>query len=312
MNTFTKATLFALGAAVVSGVNGFLTKPALGAVGDPVVFTFLKNMVVVFVFLLFFLGRSEAVREIRTASIRDRWMLLAIGIVGGGVPFILYFTGLSMIPAVTAVFIQKTLFVWVAILAVPFLGERIEWLHGFALGILLFGVALFQLPVFRTFGTGEMLVLVATLLWAIENIIVKKILVRISSFSAASARMGIGSVIIFAFVVFGGKAGAMTSLSLIAWGWVLLTGLLLAGYVSCWYRALSLAPATFVACLLVPATFITGTFSAIFVTHTFSTGQVAGWICIILGISLLPVGSFLPVSPKTKGSFDPFGIGSVG
>lgn len=297
MNTMTKATLCALGAAGISGVNGFLTKPALVAVGDPVLFTFLKNIVTVAALLgaFFLFGKA---REIREASGRDRWMLLAIGIVGGSIPFLLYFIGLSMIPAVTAAFLHKTLFLWVAILAVPLLGERVGWLQAFALGILLLAITLFQLPVFQTFGTGEMLVLFATFLWAIENIIAKKVLYRVSSLSAASARMMVGSVVIFGFIFFGGKTEMIFSLSLVAWGWVLLTGLLLTGFVILWYRALSLAPATFVACLLVPATFITGTFSAIFVTHTFSVGQVVGWLCLILGISFLWVRAFL--SPPSK------------
>lgn len=295
MNTMTKATLCALGAAVISGVNGFLTKPALVAVGDPVLFTFLKNIVTVAVLLGVFFLFGKA-REIREASMRDRWTLLSIGIVGGGIPFVLYFTGLSMMPAVTAAFLHKTLFLWVAILAVPLLGERVGWLQAFALGLLLLAITLFQLPVFQTFGTGEMLVLLATFLWAIENIIAKKVLYRISSLSAASARMAVGSVVIFGFVLFGGKAEMIFSLSFVAWGWVILTGLLLTGFVSLWYRALSLAPATFVACLLVPATFITGTLSAIFVTHTFSGGHIAGWVSLLFGFGalLFSFGAFSP------------------
>jgi drug/metabolite transporter (DMT)-like permease len=298
MNTFTKATLFAFGAAVISGINGFFTKTALVAVGDPVLFTFLKNIVTVAILLgaFFLFGKA---REIREASMHDRWMLLAIGIVGGGIPFLLYFTGLSMIPAVTAAFIHKTLFLWVAILAIPFLGERVGWLHAFSFGLLFLAIVLFQLPVFKTFGTGEMLVLLATLLWAVENIIAKKVLHRISSLSASSARMSIGSVVIFAFVLFGGKAEMMLSLSLVAWGWVFLTGILLTGFVSVWYRALSLAPVTFVTCLLIPATFITGALSSLLVTHTVSVAQVVGWMCLVAGITLLFLGSSF-AAPKRQ------------
>lgn len=298
MNTLTKAAVFALGAAVVSGVNGFLTKSALSAVGDPVVFTFLKNMVVVIALLLVFLVAGKF-REVREASGREKWMLVAIGIVGGGVPFLLYFIGLSMVQAVTAAFIHKTLFVWVAMLAVPFLGERVGWLHAFSFALLLLAVFVFQSPLFRTFGTGELLIFLATLLWAVENIIAKKVMKRLSSLTAMTARMGIGSVVIFAFVVFGGKFDALGSLSLLAWGWVVVTGILLAGFVSLWYRALSLAPATFVTCLLIPATFITGALSSLLVTHTVSGAQVVGWICLVAGIALLFLGSFF-AAPKRQ------------
>ncbi|MGB2791476.1 MAG: DMT family transporter, partial [Candidatus Moraniibacteriota bacterium] len=127
MNIFFRAVLFSLGAAVFSGVNGFLTKSAVTEVGDPVVFTFLKNVIVALIFLGAFLWFRKS-DEIKLASSREKWTLLLIGIVGGGIPFLLYFIGLSLIPAATAVFIHKTLFLWVAILAVPFLGERVDWL----------------------------------------------------------------------------------------------------------------------------------------------------------------------------------------
>lgn len=304
MNALTRGMLFALGAAAISGVNGFLTKSALVAVGDPVLFTFLKNLVTVGVLLSLFLF-SGGWREIREASPRDRWMLLAVGMVGGGIPFVLYFTGLSMIPAVSAAFIHKTLFLWVALLAIPFLGERVGWLQAFALGLLLLAVMSFQFPAFEAFGTGEMLVFLATLLWAVENIVAKKVLSRISSLSAATARMSVGSVVIFGFVLFGGSVEAIVSLPFAAWGWVLLTGLLLTGFVSLWYRALSLAPATFVATLLVPATFITGVLSSMFVTGTVSLLQVFGWISVLLGIGLfvrgmLPTRRFDPTLARSK------------
>lgn len=291
MSIFAKAILFSLGAALISGVNGFLTKSALTAVGDPVVFTFLKNAFVAIVFLAIFVWHGK-VNEIKTASPRDRWMLLAIGIIGGGIPFLLYFIGLSMIPAATAVFIQKTLFVWVAVLAVPFLGERVGWLHACALGLLLFGVFLFQIPALQSFGKGETLVLLATLLWAVENIVAKKSMARLSSFSVMTARMVVGSTVIFLWLVATGKIGLIATLPLVAWKWSALTGLLLAGYVSLWYRALSFAPATFVTSLLVPAAFITGAISSLFVTGVFSFVQIVGGCFLTLGIASLSWATF--------------------
>lgn len=300
MSMFAKAILFSLGAALISGVNGFLTKSALTAVGDPVVFTFLKNVFVAIVFLAIFVWRGK-VNEIKTASPRDRWMLLAIGIIGGGIPFLLYFIGLSMIPAATAVFIQKTLFVWVAVLAVPFLGERVGWLHACALGLLLFGVFLFQIPALQSFGKGETLVFLATLLWAVENIVAKKSMARLSSFSAMTARMVVGSTVIFLWLVATGKVGLIATLPFAAWEWIALTGLLLTGYVRFWYRALSLAPATFVASLLVPAAFITGALSSLFVTGVFSFAQVVGGCFLTLGIAFLSWATF-PVFSRSGNS----------
>lgn len=294
MNIFFQAVLFSLGAAMLSGVNGFLTKSAVMEVGDPVVFTFLKNAIVAFIFFGVFLWFRKS-DEIKLASSRDRWILLLIGIVGGGIPFLLYFIGLSFIPAATAVFIHKTLFLWVAILAIPFLGERVDWLHAFALGLLLFGIVLFQVPAWHSFGVGEILVLLATLLWAVENILAKKVLCHISSLSAMSARMVFGSIVIFLWLIFSGKGSALFLLSGAAWGWVVLTSVLLAGYVSLWYRALSIAPAGFVTSLLVPSAFITGAISSIFVTGIFPASHVAGWIFLVLGVTLLLWKAIIPL-----------------
>src|SRR6185369_15246414 len=85
-------------------------------------------------------------RDARSVD-RRRWpAIVAVGVVGGGVPFILFFTGLAQASAPTAAFIQKTLFVWVAFLAVPFLGERLGFVQLGALGVLLAGQALVLTP----------------------------------------------------------------------------------------------------------------------------------------------------------------------
>ena len=56
---------------------------------------------------------------------RAQWLgLLGVGVIGGSVPFVLFFEGLARAEATQAAFIQKTLVVWVALLAVPLLRER--------------------------------------------------------------------------------------------------------------------------------------------------------------------------------------------
>ena len=49
---------------------------------------------------------------------------LGVGVIGGSVPFVLFFEGLARAEATQASFIQKTLVIWVALLAVPLLRER--------------------------------------------------------------------------------------------------------------------------------------------------------------------------------------------
>ena len=66
-----------------------------------------------------------AAREVRTLDRRSWDGIVLVGVIGGSIPFILFFSGLALASAPSAAFIQKTLFVWVALLAVPILGERL-------------------------------------------------------------------------------------------------------------------------------------------------------------------------------------------
>jgi len=280
------AITLALGTALFSGTNNFLTKIAVTVIKDPITFTFLKNGVVA-VLLIGLLVLTSRWKEVKQLSKPDITKLTAIGIIGGSLPFILFFTGLTMVPAISAAFIHKTLFIWVAILAVPFLKERVGRLQFAALVLLLGGnLVLFDLPSFSG-SRGELMILAATLLWAIENIIAKKALANLSSPLVASARMTLGSLIILAVIIAQGKTSLLTGLSPIQWGWTLLTSALLTGYVLTWYTALKHAPAILVASLLVPATLVTNSLTAIFITHTFPSAQLLSGTLLALGIVLI-------------------------
>ena len=72
-------------------------------------------------------GRSPRRRRsvARSRPTRRQWLaLFGVGVVGGSVPFVLFFEGLARAEATQASFIQKTLVIWVALLAVPLLHER--------------------------------------------------------------------------------------------------------------------------------------------------------------------------------------------
>lgn len=299
MTKFNLAIILALTAAFISGVNNFLTKLAVTG-QDPVIFTFLKNIVVA-VFLLSLLLTASRWREILQLDRKQVFRLLAIGLIGGGLPFVLYFTGLSLVPVAHAAFIHKTLFLWVALLAVPILKEKIGWLQFVALILLLIGsIGLFNMPRF-TGHIGELMILGATLLWAIENIIAKQALKNCSSLLIAGARMLIGSAVILVVIIAQHKTHLIFSLSPHQWSWAFLTGLLLAGYVLSWYTALKHAPATLVASLLVPATFITNVLHAIFIAHAFPSLQLLSGTLLSFGLVLI-ISQARQFSPQLNSS----------
>ena len=110
-------------------------------------------------------------------TVRQYAGLGAIAVIGGSVPFVLFFEGLARASSTHAAFMQKTLVVWVAALAVPLLGERLRAAHVAAMALIVGGLVLLDggLRGFR-FGDGELLILAATLLWAVEVVLAKRML----------------------------------------------------------------------------------------------------------------------------------------
>ena len=106
--------------------------------------------------------------------------LVAIALIGGSIPFILFFSGLALATAPTAAFIQKTLFIWVAFMAVPLLGERLGLVQVIAMAGLLAGLLLIAPPLGMGWGIGETMIAAATLLWAVEVVVAKRLLVGVS------------------------------------------------------------------------------------------------------------------------------------
>jgi drug/metabolite transporter (DMT)-like permease len=289
------ATALALITAVISGTNTFLAKVAVKALNDPIAYTTLKNVIVAALLIGLVIAFKKH-KEIVSLTGKTWLKLLAIGIIGGCVPFAMFFIGLSRTSAINAAFIHKTLFIWVALLAIPLLKERLNnWQLGGILAI--FGANL-VIGGFKGFNydVGELLIVGATILWAVENVIAKVTLKDVSALTVASARMVIGSLGLALIVaVTGGWAGALTGVSAAAWGWTLLTSVLLLGYVLTWYSALKLAPATYVATLLVPATLVTNILSAIFITHSFNA-QLVG------ATALFAIGTVLFIGFANKGA----------
>jgi len=242
--------LLALATALLSGASIWINAFAVKQLPDPAVYTTVKNGVAAV------LLAALAAASVRPATVRaiDRpalTRLLLIGIVGGSVPFILFFTGLAQASAPSAAFIHKTLFVWVALLAVPFLGERLGLIQLGALGVLLAGQALVLTPAGVKWGTGETMIAAATLLWAVESVVAKRVLRSVPSQIVGASRLGVGLIVLVAFLAATGKLGVVAVLTPVQWGWALLTGLFLFGYVTTWFAALQRAPASLVTALLV-------------------------------------------------------------
>jgi drug/metabolite transporter (DMT)-like permease len=257
MTTRSTGVALAFVTSIVSGVAVYVNSRGVAHFDDATVYTTAKNALAGALLLALALPLLTAVRAERGAprpalTRRTRLGVAAIACIGGSVPFVLFFEGLSRADATQAAFIHKTLVLWVALLAVPLLRERLGPAHLAAVGLVLAGQAwLAGGPGTVVFGAGETMILAATLLWAVEVVLAKRLLDRIAPRALAAARMAGGTVVLVAWLGLSGRAGDLAALTGEQWGWAALTGLLLAGYVTSWYAALSRAQAVDVTAVLV-------------------------------------------------------------
>jgi drug/metabolite transporter (DMT)-like permease len=259
--------VLALVAACISGVSIWVNGHAVSHFGDATVYTTAKNAIAgLLLLVLVFSWPVRGGGSVAGFAGRRRVLgLAAVAVVGGSVPFVLFFEGLQRAEATQASFVQKTLVVWVVLLALPLLRERVGPPHVLAIVLLVVGQAWLAGQVGRiAFGEGEAMILAATLLWAVEVVLVKRLVAGISPRVLAAARMGLGTVLLVAWLAVSGRAAALTALDASQWRWIVLTGLLLTGYVATWYAALARAQAVDVTAVLVLGAVITAALSGAF------------------------------------------------
>ncbi|MDT0166440.1 DMT family transporter [Actinotalea sp. AC32] len=274
--------LLALSTACISGVAVFLNGYGVRAFGDATAYTTAKNLVAAAVLLaVVAAGRGGAARLTRPTTVRAWVGLGLVAVVGGSVPFVLFFEGLARASSSQSAFLHKTLLVWVALLAVPLLNERVSAWHGVAFLLLVVGQVGLVGGVPAALASGELMVLAATLLWAVEVVLAKRLLSGLSSWTVGVARMAGGSVFLVAWSAGRGHLDGLGAVDVVAWGWVLVTGLVLAGYVATWFAALARAQAVDVTAVLVVAAPVTAVLAA--AVEGVSPAPQAVWLLMVLG-----------------------------
>ncbi len=273
--------------ALISGFSIFLNKFALSSFQDPLIFTTLKNLGVgLFIVSLLFTVRQWP--QIKRLTRKETVYLFLIGLIGGSLPFYLFFTGLSQVPAVNAALIQKTLVFWVILLAVPFLKEKLTKLQILAVLLLFTGNLVIGGFHSFSFSRGELSIFLSTIFWAVEYVLAKKLLATVHPNIVTAARMGVGSLILLLTAAIASPAALTKTASLTPqqWLWLIVSMALLFGYVFTWYRALKFSSAITVTSILVSATLVTNLLSAFFLTHTLAPALIIQGVLIALGVFL--------------------------
>jgi drug/metabolite transporter (DMT)-like permease len=285
-----KGIALAFAAACISGFSVFLNSFAVREFGDATLYTTAKNLVAAAILLGIGVSLTAARSPLGLAlprTPREQLGLLVVGVVGGGIAFALFFQGLAQTSSTSAAFIQKTLVIWVALLAIAFLRERFTLLHVAAIALLVGGQAVASGSLGPlALDRGGAMVLVATLLWSVEIVIVKSLLSRLSPLTVALGRLGIGVVVLAVIAVAGGATTQLGSVTPQAWLWVTLTGIILSAYVATWYFALRHAGAIDVTAVLVFGAVITAALSA-GVRGTSVTPTALGLALITFGCVLI-------------------------
>ncbi|OGG08160.1 hypothetical protein A3D05_05485 [Candidatus Gottesmanbacteria bacterium RIFCSPHIGHO2_02_FULL_40_24] len=289
-NNIKKGVILSLITAVISGIAIFYNKQVLVKGIDPLIFNIIKNGGTALILSFFILGRNPRISSLSRRHL-DKFdkRLILIGLIGGSLPFILYFQGLTESTPVVANLIHKTLFIWVAIFSVSVLKEKLSYYQ--IIGYLLIIFANFfigGLTQFK-FGVPEIFILSATLLWSFENIIAKIVLKKTESSTVAWGRMTFGTVFLIFIAVISGKAQLIWQVApeqiLPISGSIILLTL----YVITWYKALKYAPATLVTSILILATPVTNFLSAVTITRDFSPIISVNSLAVLTGVILISV-----------------------
>lgn len=273
--------LLALTTALISGVSIFVNKLVITGL-NPYFFTGIKNALVAFLLFLV-LVETNQFKNLKQLKFKQWLKLFLVGLIGGSLPFLLFFKGLSQTSAANAAFIHKNLFIFVALFSLVWLKERLSKRFLISAGLLLLG----NLFLLKIFGfrrqPGDNLMMLATILWAIEIVISKKLLKELPALTVAFGRMFFGAFLIMIFLLANQQFLEVASFGLMQVQGIIITGFFLFGYVISWHQALKKAPANLVTAVLTLGSPVTSLLSLLVFGVIPDWQQSLGLVLLVLG-----------------------------
>jgi drug/metabolite transporter (DMT)-like permease len=276
-----------LSTAVISGFSIFVNKFGVAGINSSI-FAFGKN-IVVSIFLLSIILALGSCKRLAGLAKRQWLGLAAVGLIGGSIPFLLFFRGLQLTSGAAGSFLQKSMFVFVAIAALVFLREKLHRTAFIASIMLLAGNFLFLRLNAFSWNFGNTLILIATLFWAAENTLSKYLLGRdkMDGNVLAFGRMFFGSLFIMAYLILTGEFSQVFLVTAGQLSWIIATSVLLLGYVTTWYNGLKHVKVTVATSILLLGSPITSLMDYFYSGAAISTTQIIGAILLVLGIATM-------------------------
>ena len=232
--------LLVLATAVISGFSTFLNGYAVKGTSSDAFVTF-RNLAVAGMLLP--VGTFALMRSRALPSAKDLGTLAVIGLIGGAIPFLLFFRGLQLATAahgtLTASFVYRTLFIFATVFGVVALRETFHPRLALAAALVLGGNLLLLSLVSPVWTEGSLYVLLATVLWAAEYTVSKRALRHLGGTTVGLGRMGFGSAFLLAYLAYEGGFGTVAHFTSGQWTWVGISDALLTGFILTWYTGLA-------------------------------------------------------------------------
>lgn len=276
--------LFALLSMVISGVAIYVNSVAVKGFPDSTLYTALKNAVAGLALVIAFVASRQRRVELRALGRKERVLLAVVAVIGGSVPYALYFRGLALSTPVTASVIDHAQFLIVALAALVFLGERLGAGVWVSLAVLFAGLSAGVAADAVRLDAGVPYLAVGTVLFAADFALMKYLLRRLPPFTVMVAKLGLGSALLLVFVAATGRIVLVAGLSPAQWGYVVLTGLVLLSFTAASLVGLRHASATAVTAIPAGAPLVTTLLVLVSHGGSLPPARVAGLLLVLLAL----------------------------
>ncbi|TVP41808.1 DMT family transporter [Candidatus Nitrosocosmicus arcticus] len=176
--------LYALISAILFGSITTIAKPLLLTNITPLTLSSLTYLIAgIFAFFIFAIKKEN--KTTTKPSRKDYWFLFLIGIIGAALAPFLYFSGLQMTSASNTSILTNGEIIFTVLIALLFFKEKLSKIGYFGIVVSIIGIMLLSLEFkdyfYVNFNLGDILIVLSTLLWGLDNNLSKVVSKRIPS-----------------------------------------------------------------------------------------------------------------------------------